>query len=105
MPSSRTAAKSVTPDLTPLIIPGETPDLAVTDKDKGILVQVYFKGTPDELTITQRPSSNASLEKPQQLSSGNDINIVRVTIQGQEVAIRGRHSQEELYKLAESLTN
>jgi len=117
--ASAGAAKSAPPAITPLKIPGQTPDLVVMDQASGTLRQVYRKGTPQEIIIIQRlrpqdaraaqdkslppapPVTKSSGSKPDDASK---INVVQVTIGDQEVTIEGRQSKEELLKLAKSLT-
>lgn len=105
--------KSASPVITPLTIPGQVPNLVVTDKENGTLRQVYYKGTPQELTITQRLSSNTgniqSNSQPPAMMEATDgksdnVTIVRVTIADQEVTIEGHKTRQELLKIAESLT-
>lgn len=112
---TRSAIKPHSPAITPLTMPGQIPDLVVNDKEKGSLTQVYFKGTPEELIITQRLQTgeiNASQEKFQLQAADKaadnnnaEMNIVKITIFGQDVTLKSRRSPEELRKLAESLTN
>lgn len=100
--------------LAPLKLPGKVPDLVTADREKGTLRQVYFKGTPQEITITQRlqppDAGNTQAKQPYPSvfkaakSAPDTVNTVRVTIGDQEVTLEGRQSRQELLKLAESLT-
>lgn len=108
------AAQSPQPAITPLTIPGQKPDLLVIDRENGTVRQVYHKGTPQEITITQRlrprDSGDAQIkaQSPAALQAREDneavVNTVQVKIAGQEVTIEGRQSRQELLNLAESLT-
>lgn len=108
------AAKPPAPALAPLKLPGRTPDLVVTDRENGVLRQLFNKGTPQEIKITQRlqpadegniqaKSQNPSVAKAAD-SDQEPVNSVKVMIAGQEVTIEGRLSRQALLKLAESLT-
>jgi len=103
--------KSISLAITPVKLPGQVPELVVTDKEQGTLRQVYFKGTPQELTITQHLRKTGSRSESYQLAidktafnKPDGINIVQTTIAGQEVTLEGRQSPKELLKLAASLT-
>ena len=107
-------AKSPAPvsALTPLKLPGKTPDLVVIDKAKGMLRQIYDKGTPQEIIIVQmlRPTDTAAapakLQSPSAAKATTvapDTTVVRVTIGDQEITVEGRRSRQELLLLAESL--
>ena len=86
----------------------------ITDRENGSLRQVYYKGTPQELTITQRlhPQNTGTIQPttkapalPENLDEqSNPINTVQITIADQEVTLEGRQPREELMKLAQSLT-
>jgi len=99
---------------TPLSLPNKTPDLIVTDKENAMLRQTYYKGTSQEITITQNlhPSLNHTIQSKSKTSlttetvkdKSNLINRVKVILFGQEIIIEGRQSKEELEKIAESLT-
>jgi hypothetical protein len=111
--SSDEVSKSAMPSLTPLKIPEKVPDLVITDRENGTIRQIYYKGTPQEVTITQRlrpydgsGSPTKSLApSPENPDDKSDIfNTVRVTIADQEVTVEGRQSRELLLKLAQSLT-
>ena len=100
------------PSLTPLKLPGKTPDLVITDRAKGLIRQIYDKGTPQEITIVQRlrsidaSSAPAKLQPPaasKAMTVAPDTTVVQVTIGDQEVTLEGRRSQQELLQLAESL--
>lgn len=95
--------KSVAPTMSPLKLPGQTPELVVTDQDTGTIRQLYFKGTSQELTIIQRLRPPNSVGR-QTASEGSDINTVQVAIAGQDVTLSGRQSQQDLLKIAASLT-
>ena len=108
-------AKPPSPDpaLTPLKLPGKTPDLVVIDKAKGMLRQIYDKGTPQEIIIVQRlrPTDTASaapakLPSPsaaKAIAGATGTTVVQVTIGDQEITVEGRRSRQELLLLAESL--
>lgn len=102
------SAKSWLPIMNPLTLPGQKPNLVVTDKESGTLRQVYFKGTPKEIIITQRTYSGdtantsthaQSPSSPKAVNTLENINIVRVMIAGQEVTVEGRQPIQELHKI------
>lgn len=98
---------SAAPTISPLNLPGQTPNLVVTNQKTGAVRQVYFKGTQQELTIIQyRSLSYPSDSQDQQQSShsNGDINTVHVTIADQDVTLIGHQSSQELLKIAASLT-
>jgi hypothetical protein len=108
------AAKPPTPALPPLKLPGRMPDLVVTDTENGVLRQVFDKGTPQEITITQRlqPADEVGTQATSQSpsvskaagSNQEPITTVKITISGQEVTVEGRLPRQELLRLAGSLT-
>lgn len=107
------SAKSRVQTMSPLTIPGQKPDIVVTDRENGTVRQVYFKGTPQEIIITQRPRpkdtvntlNKAQSSSPLKAVNNLDtINVVQVIIADQEVTIEGRQSSHELLKLSQSLT-
>ena len=100
------------PSLTPLKLPGKTPDLVVIDRTKGLLRQIYDKGTPQEIIIVQRLQQRDTASTPANLPSNGvskamtftpDTTVVQVTIGDQEITVEGRRSRQELLQLAESL--
>ncbi len=111
---SRYMAKSAYATLTPLRIPGQVPDLMVVDRENGVLRQIFFKGTPQEVTVVQqlRPrSSGGTQDRPLRAAKvavsadkPDHVNTVRVTVADQEVTLEGSQSRQELLKLADSLT-
>ena len=112
--STASIPENFSPTLTPLTLPGKTADVITVDKESGSVRQVFFKGTPQEITITQRvPSANSSVTtESSRLPSTADkaadtrktsLTTVQLTIDGQDVLIEGRRSQQELLQLVESL--
>ena len=112
--STASIPENVAPTLTPLTLPGKTADIITIDKESGSVRQVFFKGTPQEITITQSISAANSTVTPKssRLPSATDkavdttqtgLTTVQLTIDGQDVLIEGRRSQQELLQLAESL--
>lgn len=105
---------SPSPALTPLSLPNKTPDLIVADRENGILRQVYCKGTPQEITITQRlrPTETGTVQSkfqvPVIMEAVEDktslINQIKVILFDQEITIEGRQSKQKLKQIAESLT-
>ena len=110
---AKSAALPDKPDLSPLVLPGQSPDQVLYDKEQGLLKQVFFKGTPRELIIIQH-QHQAELRVVAEKSHLPDAdkatrnessrNVVQVIIVGQEVILEGYQSPEELRKLAETLT-
>ncbi|MDR3566083.1 MAG: hypothetical protein P4N59_32235 [Negativicutes bacterium] len=107
------ASKSAAPTVKPLILLGQVPDQVITDQEKGTLRQIFYKGTPQEIAVTQRlhPKNSAGQLKTAVSSlpefspdQPNPINTVRLMIAGQEVTIEGRQPKEDLMKIAESLS-
>lgn len=106
------SSQSPAAPVAPLKIPGQKPDLVVIERDKGTIRQVYYKGTPQEITINQRPRpkdcddaqiKTHPLNALQNPEHDSDINTVQVTIGDQDVTLLGRLSRQELLKIAESL--
>ena len=108
-------ALSATP--VPLRLPGRSPDSVITEENTGIIRQVYHKGTPMEIIITQRTIPQADNSVPPQprvyaaRESGksappaqNAVNKVTVIISGQEVTLEGRKTRQELLDMAATLT-
>ena len=107
-------AISATPVL--LRLPGRSPDSVITEENTGIIRQVYHKGTPLEIIITQRtipktdssvaaqPRMNMTRESGKNVPSAQDaINRVTVIISGQEVTLEGRKTRQELLDMAATL--
>jgi len=89
------------PTLVALSLPNKKPDLIIADKENGTLIQVYDKGTPQEIKITQRPKGAVLPEKAEHKSSR--INQIEVILFDQEVTIEGQQSKQNLVKIADSL--
>ncbi|HWR38176.1 MAG TPA: hypothetical protein VN611_01635 [Patescibacteria group bacterium] len=97
------------PTLTPLVLPGQTPDLVVTDPATGQIVQTYFRGTQQEVTIIQQhltTTADKSLPSPSSGSSKDTSSLhqVTITLGNQQITIEGCQSPQELEQLARSLT-
>ena len=112
--STASIPENFTPPLTPLTLPGITADVITIDKESGSVRQVFFKSTPQEITITQRiPSANSTvIPESSHLPHATDkaantkqtsLTTIQLTIDGQDVLIEGRRSQQELLQLVESL--
>lgn len=115
-PSNTLLMKALTPQLTPLSLPGKQPDSVIIDKDSGAITQVYAKGTPDELILIQetmpdKPTTDgqaAATDTPSAASKTKtaeqpELRQVSITLDGQKVTMKGRQSESELVKLAHSL--
>ena len=100
--------------LTPLTLPGKTADVIAIDQHSGTVRQVFFQGTPREVTIIQRIAAGNSPETAasSRLQSGADqaadskktgLTTVQLTIGSQNVELQGRCSRQELLQLADSL--
>lgn len=106
-------SKSAAKELEPLVLPGKSPDQVVFDKEQGLLRQVFFQGTPQELTIIQRKKRAETRSKQEKTSpppadiaadsQKDSLHTVQLTIDGQEVTLEGRQSPQELRKLAKTL--
>ena len=112
--STASIPENFTPPLTPLTLPGITADVITIDKESGSVRQVFFKSTPQEITITQRvPAANSAVTpESSHLPHATDkaantkqtsLTTIQLTIDGQDVLIEGRRSQQELLQLVESL--
>jgi len=111
--------KSKRTAIEPLSLAGRSPDLIVSDTQKGIVRQIYAKDTPQQIIITQQIPSPPSLsdakvaestrmylEKsvPPLEKATKTLNKITVIIQNQKVTLESNLSTEELTKLAESLS-
>lgn len=125
--SSATSMKSAQPPSTEQIspsrlialrLPGRIPETVSQDSTTGIVRQVFDRGTPRELVITQRIASQyekdaGSQSKPTiARETGNaksqsfqsiNTNIVTIRINEQEVTLEGQQTIQELTDLAEKL--
>ena len=112
--STASIPENFAPPLAPLTLPGKTADVITINKESGSVRQVFFKGTPQEITIIQRvPAANSAVTpESSRLPSAADkaadtrktgLTTVQLTIDGQDVLIEGRRSQQELLQLAELL--
>lgn len=109
-----TGPATTPPVLSPLSLPGQVANLIVTDTQKGIIRQIYYKGTAQELIVTQRLLSKTAgdMQRQAQAKSITElvedkpglINTVTVIKFDQEVTIEGRQPKQILEKIAESLT-
>jgi hypothetical protein len=117
---SKSVSKSLSPDepkrlssaLSTLSLPGQVPDSMIIDQESGTIRQVFHKGTPKEIIVTQlfftkdirtTKSLTPTMTDMVQESPGA-VNTVKVFIFDQEVTIEGRQTKQDLLKLAESLT-
>jgi hypothetical protein len=125
--SSATSMKSARPPSTEQIspsrlialrLPDRVPETVSQDAITGIVRQVFDRGTPRELVITQRIASQyekdagsqskptiareADNAKSQSFQSIN-TNTVTIRINGQEVTLEGQQTIQELTELAEKL--
>lgn len=132
--SPDTAAPAAPPEVA--LVPPQTPvpatsdtmlaladrkaDVVTIDAGSRSIRQVYRKGAPDEIIITQAPkrqntmsSTLAPQAKARKAAPGSnesveikppDRNKVRVTIDDTEVTVEGAASEDELLNLANSLT-
>lgn len=104
------------PALTPLRLPGRSPDLVAADPANGTLRQVFATGTAQELVIVQRPATAKAntaapaaqpRTQPEAKTGANQgafqLNTVVVVIAGQEVTLSGRQTRQELLDIAASL--
>ncbi|MBP2662447.1 MAG: hypothetical protein H6Q71_395 [Firmicutes bacterium] len=96
---------------TVLSLPGLVPDSTAINKESGTIVQVYYKGTPQEIIITQRLLNNLSTtptsNTPHQIDENGEkpgtSNKVTAKIFGQEVSVEGLQTKQDLLKLLQSL--
>ncbi|MBP2639438.1 MAG: hypothetical protein H6Q66_389 [Firmicutes bacterium] len=96
-----------------LSLPGQTPDEISSDKKTGAVRQVFWKGTPQEVIITQRrvwleevAAQTASSIKPELGEEKTAaVNSVTLILHSQEVTIEGHRSEQELTKIAKQLTS
>lgn len=96
-----------------LSLPGQTPDEISSDKKTGTVRQVFWKGTPQEVIITQRrvrleetAAQAAPIIKPEPGEEKTAaLNSVTLILHGQEVTVEGRRTEQELTKIAKQLTS
>ncbi|MBP2642325.1 MAG: hypothetical protein H6Q67_212 [Firmicutes bacterium] len=91
-----------------LSLPGQLADSTVIDSDTSTIRQIFYKGTPQEVIITQRalmktnPLGKAAKDTDE--TSEGVFNKITVIIFNQEVTIEGRESKQQLLIIAHSLT-
>lgn len=102
--TSAALSKSTAPEIIPLVLPGNSPDQVIFDKEQGILRQVFFAGTPQEFTVVQRQKTAFPPADKAATIKINSLTIIQLTIAGQDVTLEGHQSPQELRKLAEALT-
>lgn len=96
-----------------LSLPGQTPDEISSDKKTGAVRHVFWKGTPQEVIITQRrvrleetAAQAAPIIKPEPGEEKTAaLNSVTLILHGQEVTVEGRRTEQELTKIAKQLTS
>jgi len=96
-----------------LSLPGQIPDEISSDKKTGSVRQVFWKGTPQEVTITQRrvrleetAAQAAPIIKPEPgEEKTRAVNSVMMILHSQEVTVEGRQTEQELMKIAKQLTS
>ena len=92
--------------LTPLSLPGKIPDLVINDPDAGMIRQIFFRGTPQEVTVTQQwltPPDRKKTYGSGQKADRTAINRIQLQLFGQEVTVEGNQPPAELERLARSL--
>jgi hypothetical protein len=89
-----------------LTLPGRVPDSVIFDPATGILRQIFSKGMPNELVITQRMVSQTEGTSNHQATRkvSDNLNAISLTIDSQHVTLEGRQTTQELTLLAQSLT-
>lgn len=91
-----------------LSLPGQVPNEIRTDKKTGTVRQVFWRGTPQEVTVIQRPlRQEEKLEKPvfsAPEETTKKLNSVTMVIYSQEVTVEGSQSEAELMSIARQLT-
>ncbi len=110
------AEKTASPKLTPLNLPGYTPDSIAHDPSSGAIRQVFGRGTPKELIITQRilPQEAKNIAFQVQTNTIQDAENIKtegsktthkvvIIIQGQEITLEGCQSKQELTDLAQKM--
>ena len=111
------AAKSAaSPQLAAVVLPGRSPESIFQNREAGTLQQCFSRGTPQELTITQRmPSSTESLTKDHSKSAGQteaysakadkaiSFNKLVILWNGQQITLEGPQTMLELTAIAEQI--
>ena len=110
------AKPAVSPQLAALVLPGRSPESISHDRETGILRQYFSRGTPQELTITQRgPGSTEPLTKDHGKSAGQaetysakadkamPFNKLVIIWNGQQITLEGPQTLLELTAIAEQI--
>jgi len=93
-----------------LSLPGQIADEISRDPQTGAVRQVFWKGTPQEIIVTQRMlRQEEKTEKPSPLAGSIEekagaVNSVTVILHNQEVTVEGNRPEAELLKIARQLT-
>ncbi len=114
MEASALAEETPSPLPSPLLLPGKLPDSTIIDEKSHTVRQVFYKDTPQQITITQRlltkenNSDNSQLltrTMPiQKVEMAATINKITITIYDQEVILEGSISEQELLTIGKSLS-
>ena len=110
------AKPAVSSQLAALVLPGRSPESISHDREAGILKQHFSRGTPQELTITQRgPASTESLTTDHGKSAGQaeayaakadkamSFNKLVIIWNGQQITLEGPQPLLELTAIAEQI--
>ena len=113
--------KAVTAQKAPAVAflawPGRQPDAVTTDKSGASVRQVYGTGGDGEVIITQRVTNRVAMapagearmstladgDPPSGKKAGGKTNRVTATVKGYVVTVEGSQSEEDLWKIAQSL--
>lgn len=91
-----------------LQLPGRIADSVVQEPD-GSIRQVFGKGAKNAIIITQKPQAITKVDTAQKRSSfmatGKDVRLNKVVkkINGMEVTVEGRQTEDQLRQIADSL--
>ena len=112
-PADKSAVSS---QLAAVILPGRSPESISHDRETGILRQFFARGTPQELTITQRSSASTdSLATDRSKSAGQTeaysvkankampFNKLVIIWNGQQITLEGPQTLRELSAIAEQI--
>lgn len=113
----KAVAAQKAPTVAFLAWPGRQPDTETTDKNGASVRQVYGSGGDGEVIITQRVTSRVAMAPAGEArmstladsdasagkKAGGKVNRVTATVKGYVVTVEGSQSEEELWKIAQSL--
>ena len=98
----------------PLSLPGKVADAIVIDEKSNTVRQIFYKDTPEQIIIIQRPLTNETTidtsqtfvrtDAAQKAETATARNKITINIYDQEVTLEGYQSEQELITIGKTLT-